>query len=84
MHDVFHVSVLKKYLHDPSHVVDYHNLQIESKLTYEEQLVEILDCEVRKLGNKEVALVKVLWKSQRFKEASWEIERAMWDRYTHF
>ncbi len=83
VHDVFHVAVLRKYLHDPSHVVDYRDLQIEANLTYEEQPVEILDREVRKLRSKEVALVKVLWKSQKFEEATWEPELAMRDRYPH-
>ena len=68
VHDVFHVSVLRKYLHDPSHVVDHHDLQIESNLTYEEQPIKILDHEVTKLRSKEVALVKFLWRSQRFEE----------------
>jgi hypothetical protein len=28
MHDVFHVSVLRKYVHDPSHILDWHHLQV--------------------------------------------------------
>ena len=83
VHDVFHVSVLKKYLHDPSYVVDHHDLQTESNLTYEEQLVDILDCEVRRLWNKEVTLVKVLWRIHKFEEETWEPEQAMQDRSPH-
>ena len=57
VHDVFHISMLRKYLHDPSHVVDFEELQIEPNLGYVEQPIE---CEVRMMRNKEVALVKVL------------------------
>ena len=46
LHDVFHVSVLKKYLHDPSYVLSYESLDVDPKLTYEEKLVKILDNEM--------------------------------------
>ncbi len=39
VHDVFHVSMLRKYLHDEAHVVDYSELQVEPDWTYEEQLI---------------------------------------------
>ncbi|KAA0062398.1 pol protein [Cucumis melo var. makuwa] len=42
VHDVFHVSMLRKYKADPSHVVDYEPLEIDDNLRYEEQSVEIL------------------------------------------
>ena len=37
VHDVFHVSMLRKYLHNEGHVVDYSELRVEPNLTYEEQ-----------------------------------------------
>ncbi|TYK25879.1 pol protein [Cucumis melo var. makuwa] len=42
MHDVFHVSMLRRYVTDPTHVVDFEPLQINEDLSYEEQPVEIL------------------------------------------
>ncbi|TYK19513.1 pol protein [Cucumis melo var. makuwa] len=42
VHDVFHVSMLRKYVADPTHVVDFESLQIIENLSYEEQPVEIL------------------------------------------
>ena len=39
LHDVFHVSMLKKYLHDPSHVLSYESLDVDPNLTYEERPV---------------------------------------------
>ena len=42
-HDVFHVSMLKKYIIDPSHVLDYLGLLLDDRLTLEEHPVRILD-----------------------------------------
>ncbi|KAA0067277.1 hypothetical protein IC582_011384 [Cucumis melo] len=59
VHDVFHVSMLRKYVTDPSHVVYYGPLAIDEKLSYIEQLVEILAREVKMLRNRGIPLVKV-------------------------
>ena len=37
VHDVFHVSMLKKYITDPIHVIDYEPLQLHEDLSYEEK-----------------------------------------------
>ncbi|TYK26967.1 pol protein [Cucumis melo var. makuwa] len=42
VHDVFHVFMLRRYVADPTHVVDFEPLQISENLSYEEQPVEIL------------------------------------------
>ncbi|KAL0554090.1 hypothetical protein IC582_008001 [Cucumis melo] len=80
-HDVFHVSMLRKYVPDPSHVVDYEPLEIDENLSYTEQPVEILAREVKTLRNKEIPLVKVLWRNHRVEEATWEREDDMRSRY---
>ncbi|TYK21848.1 ty3-gypsy retrotransposon protein [Cucumis melo var. makuwa] len=51
VHDVFHVSILRKYVPDPSHVVDYEPLEIDENLSYTEQPVEVLAREVKMLRN---------------------------------
>ncbi|TYK24242.1 putative Retrotransposon protein [Cucumis melo var. makuwa] len=81
MHDVFHVSMLSKYVTDPMHVVDYDPLQIIENLSYEEQLVEILGREVKVLHNRGIALVKVLWQNHGVEEATWEREEDMRTQY---
>ena len=63
VHDVFHVSMLKKYVHDSSHIFSYKSLDVDPKLTYEERLVKILDRKDKVLRNKIVLLVKVLWRN---------------------
>ncbi|TYK28808.1 pol protein [Cucumis melo var. makuwa] len=77
IHDVFHVSMLRKYVPDPSHVVDYEPLEIDENLSYIEQLVEVLAREVRMLRNRKIPLVKVLWRNHRVEEATWEREDDM-------
>ena len=52
--------MLKKYVHDPSHVLSYESLDVDPKLTYEERPIEILDRKDKVLRNKIVSLVKVL------------------------
>ncbi|KAL0561578.1 hypothetical protein IC582_002012 [Cucumis melo] len=81
VHDVFHVSMLRKYVPDPSHVVDYEPLKIDENLSYTEQPVEVLAREVKMLRNKEIPLVKVLWRNHRMEEATWEREDDMRSRY---
>ncbi|WMV19429.1 hypothetical protein MTR67_012814 [Solanum verrucosum] len=58
VHLVFHVSLLKKCVGDPMSIVPLESLGIKKSLSYEEVLVEILDWQVKKLRNKEVAFIK--------------------------
>ncbi|KAL0562073.1 hypothetical protein IC582_002523 [Cucumis melo] len=81
VHDVFHVSMLRKYVPDPSHVVDYEPLEIDENLSYVERPVEVLAREVKTLRNKQIPLVKVLWQNHRVEEATWEREDDMRSRY---
>ncbi|KAL5540482.1 hypothetical protein UlMin_043076 [Ulmus minor] len=77
VHNVFHVSMLKKYVSDPSHVLQEAPVEIDEKLSYEERPVRILDRKTKELRNKTVALVKVLWRNHAVEEATWEREDEM-------
>ncbi|KAA0046200.1 hypothetical protein E6C27_scaffold376G00730 [Cucumis melo var. makuwa] len=77
VHDVFHVSMLRKYVVDPTHVGDFEPLQISENLSYKEQPVEFLAREVKMLRNRGIALVKVLWRNHKVEEATWEREGDM-------
>jgi len=81
VHDVFHVSQLRKYVSDPSHVIPVESSAIEPNLTFEERPVKLLDRQDRLLRRKVVPLVKVLWRSQKFEEATWETESSMREKY---
>ncbi|KAL5545555.1 hypothetical protein UlMin_005242 [Ulmus minor] len=77
VHNVFHVSMLKKYVPDTSHVLEQEPIELHEDLTYEEKPVQILDRKTKTLRNKEIPLVKVLWRNQKMEEATWEREDEM-------
>ncbi|EOY08667.1 Retrotransposon protein, Ty3-gypsy subclass, putative [Theobroma cacao] len=83
IHPVFHVSMLRKYNPDPSHVIRYETIQLQDDLTYEEQPVAILDRQVKKLRSKDVASVKVLWRNHTSEEVTWEAEDEMRTKHPH-
>ena len=60
---MFHVSILWKYIGDPSRITSTEDVQITEDLTNEEVPIAIIDRQVRRLRNKEVASVKVLWRN---------------------
>ncbi|XP_057515214.1 uncharacterized protein LOC130799830 [Amaranthus tricolor] len=81
VHNVFHVSQLRRYRSDPSHVIAVESVEVNPNLTFEEKPVKILDRQVRSLRRKEVPLVKVLWRSQKYEQATWETEESMRLKY---
>ena len=60
IHDVVHVSMLPKYIADPSHVLRDQPVELKEDLTYEERPVQIVDRKDQVLRNKVIHLVKVL------------------------
>jgi len=83
VHNVFHVSMLRKYQPDPSHVLSYDNLPIEVDLSFIEQPVQVLDRKDKTLRNKIIGLVKVLWQHHGNQEVTWEREDEMREKYLH-
>ncbi|KAK5775382.1 hypothetical protein PVK06_043266 [Gossypium arboreum] len=81
VHDVFHVSMLRRYRSDPSHVISPSEIEIQANMSYEEEPIRILSREVKELRNKRVPLVKVLWLKHGIEEATWETENTMRERY---
>ena len=77
IHNVFHVSMLRRYRSKPSHVVSSEVIELRPDLTYEEEHVEILAREDKELRNKRLPLVKVLWRNHKTEEATWESEETM-------
>ena len=77
IHNVFHVSMLRRYRSNPSHMVSLEVIELRPDLTYEEEPVEVLAREVKKLRNKRIPLVKVLWRNYKTEESTWESEETM-------
>ena len=61
LHDVFHVSMLRRYYSDQSHILPVQETQVQEDLSYDEEPKAIMAREVKQLRNKQVSLVKVLW-----------------------
>ncbi|XP_019253737.1 PREDICTED: uncharacterized protein LOC109232429 [Nicotiana attenuata] len=83
IHNVFHVSVLRKYRSDPSHVLPIESIEVSPDLTYEEEPIQILAHEIKELRKKRIPLVKVLWRNHSGEEAAWEREEDMRVQYPH-
>ena len=81
LHSVFHVSQLRKYVHDPSHVIELDDVHVKENLTYETWPVRIEDCRIKQLRGKEIPLVKVIWSGASGEDATWELESQMRDAY---
>ncbi|XP_060170807.1 uncharacterized protein LOC132601758 [Lycium barbarum] len=68
---------------DPSRIVPIGDIQVTENLTYEEEPIAILDRQVRRLRNKDVTSVKVLWRSKDREEMTWKAEAEMKSKYPH-
>ena len=77
VHEIFHVSMLRKYTPDPTHVVDWGQIKVNTDETFEEGPVCILDSRDQVLRRKTVRLVRVLWRHYGVEESTWEREDTM-------
>ena len=77
VHNVFHVSLLRKYLRDPEHHVILEPVTIEQDLTIEARPVRILEESERVLRRRTLKYVRVLSTNQTEREATWELESQM-------
>ncbi|GJV68545.1 putative reverse transcriptase domain-containing protein [Tanacetum coccineum] len=83
VHNIFHVSNLKKWLSDESHVIPMKELRLDDKLNLVEEPVEIMDREVKQLKQSRIPIVKVRWNSKRGPEFTWEREDQIRAKYPH-
>jgi hypothetical protein len=75
VHDVFHVSQLKKYLHVPEEQIPMEDLDAKEDLSYQEYPVKILETSERVTQNKRIKMCKVQWSHHTEEEATWEREK---------
>ncbi|WVZ63852.1 hypothetical protein U9M48_013450 [Paspalum notatum var. saurae] len=81
VHDVFHVSQLKKCLRVPEEVIDTSQIQIQPDLTYQEQPIKILDQKQRATRRRTINFYKVQWSNHSEEEATWEQEEFLRTKY---
>nr|GFC07072.1 putative reverse transcriptase domain-containing protein [Tanacetum cinerariifolium] len=74
IHDTFHVSNLKRCLVNDDVVIPLDEVQLDDKLHFVKEPVEIMDREVKRLKQSRISIVKVRWNSQRGLEFTWERE----------
>ena len=77
VHEVFHISMLRKYTPDPAHVVDWGQIEVDTDGTFKEGPVCILDSHDQVLRRKTVRLVRVLLRHYGVEELTWEREDTM-------
>ena len=83
VHDVFHVSNLRKCLVDATHHVPMDEIRVDEQLKFVEKPIEVMDRKVRKLKKTWYAIVKVRWSSRRGPEFTWEREDQMRIKYPY-
>jgi hypothetical protein len=81
VHNVFHVSLLKKYVFDPNHIIDWNVIQVEHEGDFWVEPVCILNWKVKVLRNKTIGMVNVQWTCYNPKDATWEHEENMREEY---
>nr|CAD1821816.1 unnamed protein product [Ananas comosus var. bracteatus] len=83
VHNVFHVSNLRKYIHDSEHAMLYEPPEHQEDLSYEVFPVAIIAREVRKLRSCEIPYVKIRWSNHNDREATWKLEELMRTHHPH-
>ncbi|GJV12419.1 putative reverse transcriptase domain-containing protein [Tanacetum coccineum] len=83
VHSTFHVSNPKKCLSEESIVIPLDEIQIDDKLHFVEELVEIINQGVKRLKQNRIPIVKVRWNSRRGPEFTWEREDHFCNKYPH-
>ncbi|GKE48697.1 putative reverse transcriptase domain-containing protein [Tanacetum coccineum] len=83
VHSTFHVSNLKKCFIDEPQAIPLDEIQIDDKLHFIEEPVEIMDREVKRMKQSRIPIVKVRWNSRRGPEFTWEREDQMKKKYPH-
>ncbi|GJU12292.1 hypothetical protein Tco_1134688 [Tanacetum coccineum] len=83
VHSTFHVSNLNKCLSDETLAIPLDEIQIDDKIHFVEEPVEIMDCEVQRLKQSRIPIVKVCWNLRRGPEFTWEREEQFQKKYPH-
>jgi len=81
IHDVFHVSHLRRYIPDSGRIISYKPLQLKENLTYVEEPIQLLERKDRIRRNRVIPFVKVLWRHHKTADATWEPELEMQKKY---
>ena len=81
LHDVFHVSQLRRCFKDPQRAVDHEILELQDDLSYKEHPIHILDQAECRTRQKATKFLKVQWSNHTEDEATWEREDSLREEY---
>ncbi|XP_061975772.1 uncharacterized protein LOC133697312 [Populus nigra] len=81
VHDVFHVSLLRKADVDPARVLPQVLVEVKEDVTLELRPIRILDQEVKELRSKKIPIIRILWQNAQIEEETWEREAEMRKKY---
>jgi hypothetical protein len=84
MHDVFHVSQLRKCMRMPEEQLPMEDLDAKEDLSYQEYPVKILETSERVTQNKKIRMCKVQWCHHTKEEATWEREEELKAEFPNF
>jgi hypothetical protein len=84
IHDVFHISQLKKCIKVPTEILEPQAIKIEPDLSYAEQPIQILDTKERTTRRKKIKMYKILWDHHTEEEATWETEDYLQKNFPEF
>ena len=75
--------MLRKYIADPSHVLQALPVELKQDLSFDVQLMGIVDQKLKELSNKVIPMVKILWSNNAIKEMMWETKASMKSCYPY-
>jgi hypothetical protein len=84
IHDVFHVSQLKKCVKVHTEIIEAQAIEIEPDLSYTEQPIQILDTKERVTSRKKIKMYKILWDHFTKEEATWKTESYLQRNFPNF
>jgi hypothetical protein len=84
IHNVFHVSLLKKYIPHANHVIDWNVIQVEQEGVLQLHPMCILHQKIKQLWNRAIGIVNVHWTWYGPEGATWDYEDVMPEKYPHF
>jgi hypothetical protein len=84
VHNLFHVSQLKKCVKIPTEIIESQAIEIEPDLTYIEHPIRILDIKERSTRRKTIRMYKIQWDHHTEEEATWETESYLQHNFPDF
>ena len=67
------MSQLRKYVHDPRHILELDSVQVNENLSFDVRPIKIIDSQKKQLRGKDILMVKVLW-DLTSGDSTWEIK----------